>query len=103
MEWYERQLLADGGDRSDPRVSPLLADDLAGVAPALVVTAGFDILRDEGEAYAAKLERAGVRTILRRYDGYAHGFVNMLGLWPGPREALAEIGGMLRAELAPAV
>jgi acetyl esterase len=100
MEWYETQLLTNGGDRGDPRVSPLRATDLSGLAPALIVTAGFDILRDEGEAYAASLKQAGVRTMLRRYPGYAHGFMALLGLWPGPREAIHEIAGVLRAELS---
>jgi acetyl esterase len=100
MDWYEEQLLGPDGDRRDPRVSPLLAADLAGAAPALVVTAGFDPLRDEGEAYAARLRAAGVRTIARRHDGYIHGFMHMLVGGTGPREAVAEIGGVLRAELA---
>ena len=100
MDWYEEQLLGPDGDRRDPRVSPLLAADLAGTAPALVVTAGFDPLRDEGEAYAARLRAAGVRTIARRHDGYIHGFAHMLVGGTGPREAVAEMGGVLRAELA---
>jgi acetyl esterase len=99
MEWYEAHFLAAGGDRRDPRVSPLRADDLSGVAPALVVTAGFDILRDEGEAYAARLRAAGVRTLLRRHPGYAHGFFNALGIEAGARSALAEMAGVLRAAL----
>ncbi len=100
MDWYEEQFLGSEGNRRDPRVSPLYATDLPGVAPALVVTAGFDPLRDEGEAYARKLQEAGVRTILRRFPGYVHGFAAALA-WRGPREALAEIGGVLRAALAP--
>jgi acetyl esterase len=99
MDWYEQQFLGEGGERSDPRASPLLAWDLAGVAPAMVVTAGFDPLRDEGEAYAHKLRDAGTRTILRRHAGYVHGFIHGLALAPGPREALAEMGGVLRAAL----
>jgi acetyl esterase len=100
MDWYEDQLLLGGGARTDPRASPLLAQDLAGLAPAMVVTAGFDPLRDEGEAYAARLRDAGVATILRRHAGYVHGFTHMLTIGPGPREALAEMGGVLRQALA---
>jgi acetyl esterase len=100
MDWYEAHFLGAGDDRSDPRVSPLLADDLAGLPPALVVTAGFDPLRDEGEAYARRLREAGVRTILRRHPSYVHGFIHALALGAGSREALAEMGGVLRATLA---
>jgi acetyl esterase len=100
MDWYEEQFLAPDSDRRDPRASPLLARELGAVAPALVVTAGFDPLRDEGEAYAARLRAAGVRTLLRRHDGYVHGFIHALAGASGPREAVAEIGGVLRAALA---
>jgi acetyl esterase len=99
MDWYEEQFLGPDGDRRDPRVSPLLREELAGTAPALVVTAGFDPLRDEGEAYAHKLGQAGVRTILRRHPGYVHGFTHALNGGAGPREAIAEMGGVLRAAL----
>jgi acetyl esterase len=99
MDWYEEQFFGPDGDRRDPRGSPLLAGDLSGLAPALVVTAGFDPLRDEGEAYARRLREAGVRTLLRRHAGYVHGFINALANGPGPREAIAEMGGVLRAAL----
>jgi acetyl esterase len=99
MEWYEEQFIG-AADRSDVRVSPLLAEDLSGVAPAMIVTAGFDPLRDEGEAYATKLREAGVQTILRRHSGYVHGFTHMYVIGPGPRDAVAEMGGVLRAALA---
>ena len=99
MEWYEEQFLGSDADRSDPRVSPLLAQELGGTAAALVVSAGFDPLRDEGEAYARRLQEAGVRTLLRRHPGYVHGFIHALAAGSGPREALAELGGALRALL----
>jgi acetyl esterase/lipase len=99
MDWYEEQFLGPRGDRRDPRASPLLAGELSAVAPALVVTAGFDPLRDEGEAYAGRLREAGTRTILRRHAGYVHGFIHALSLGSGPREAVAELGGVLRAVL----
>jgi acetyl esterase len=100
MDWYEEQFLGPDADRRDPRVSPLLADLQATVAPALVVTAGFDPLRDEGEAYAGRLREAGVRTLLRRHAGYVHGFTHALIGGTGPREAIAEMGGVVRAALA---
>jgi acetyl esterase len=99
MDWYEEQFLGPEGDRHDPRASPLRASIAGGTAPALVVTAGFDPLRDEGEAYAGKLRDAGVHTLLRRHAGYVHGFTHALINGTGPREAVAEMGGVLRAAL----
>jgi acetyl esterase len=99
MDWYEEQFLGPDGDRHDPRASPLLAGIDGSTAPALVVTAGFDPLRDEGEAYARKLQEAGVRTLLRRHAGYVHGFLHALINGTGPREAIAEMGGVVRAAL----
>jgi acetyl esterase len=100
MDWYELQFFGEDGERRDPRASPLQADDLSGGPPALIVTAGFDPLRDEGEAYARRLREAGVRTLLRRHDGYVHGFMHAFISGAGPREAIAEMGGVLRAALA---
>jgi acetyl esterase len=99
MEWYEENFIG-GHDRADARISPLRADALAGVAPALVVTAGFDVLRDEGEAYARRLRDEGVPAMLRRHSGYVHGFTHLMVGGSGPREAVAEMGGVLRAALA---
>ncbi|MDO5512556.1 alpha/beta hydrolase [Corynebacterium sp.] len=67
--------LEGGADSADPLVSPIKREDLSGLPPALIITAGYDPLRDEGEAYAARLEKAGVPTQLKRYDAANHGFV----------------------------
>ena len=101
-EWYfletrDRRAFAEhyvGGTDvapDDPRVAPLHAPDLAGLPPALVVTASFDLLRDEGEAYADALRRAGVRVELWRVPGLGHGFVNMPGLSRRAREAMVDV------------
>lgn len=99
MDFYERCFAPPGVDRFDPRVSPLRAANLASVAPAIVVTGGFDLLRDEGDAYARRLREAGVATIHRTHDAFVHAFASMLWL-PGSRMAVAEIGGALRALLS---
>jgi acetyl esterase len=83
MEWFFTQYAGHVTD-IDARLSPLLQSNLAGVAPAVVVTAEYDPLRDEGEAYAAALRAAGVRVELRRFDGMVHGFFDM-----GPASAAA--------------
>jgi acetyl esterase len=79
---------AEGAPRGDrARLSPLLAADLSNLPPALVITAGFDMLRDEGEAYAAALAAAGTTTRLLRYPSLGHGFIHMTGVCPAARRA----------------
>ena len=95
MDWYRDHYFA-GHDVADPRVSPLLAVDLADLPPAYVATAGFDPLRDEGEAYARRLADAGGQVALRRHDGLIHAFVNSTGVGRTGREALLEACGALR-------
>jgi acetyl esterase len=98
MEWFRGHYLPDPSRYGDVRASPLLADDLAGLPPAVVVTAGFDPLRDEGDAYAAKLEAAGVRVIHRCYDDMVHGFFGM-GVLPGGMATATEICAAMGALL----
>lgn len=90
MDWYRGHYLASESAALDPRASPLLAPDLRGLPPAIVLTAGFDVLRDEGEAYARRMEEAGVRVRLRRHAGQVHGFSNATGVSRGARAAMRE-------------
>ncbi|KPN16229.1 alpha/beta hydrolase [Arthrobacter sp. Edens01] len=88
--------LDSGADPADPLVSPIKRKDLAGLPPALVITAEFDPLRDEGELYAERLRSAGVETVLSRYDGANHGFVANFSWIPEFYAALEEAGRFLR-------
>ena len=88
---FGRHYLATVPRSGDARQSPLLASDLSNLPPALVITAGFDILRDEGEAYAQALASAGTVTRTRKYPGLGHGFVHMTGICPAARRAVVDI------------
>ena len=92
MVWFSENY-APGGDYLDPRLSPLRGS-LAALPPAVIVTAEFDPLRDEGEAYAAALTEAGVSVVSRRYDGMIHGFMDMGAFSPAARTALADTIGL---------
>lgn len=100
MRWFWDHYVPDAARRHDPYVAPLRAEKLAGLAPATVVTAEYDPLRDEGEAYAERLREAGVPTTLTRYDGQIHGFVSLYEVFDQGKAALAEIATALRAALA---
>ncbi len=98
MDWYTDNYLGTARTHAgDPRASPLVAEDLSGLAPAFVVTAAFDPLRDEGEAYARALQQAGTPVTLRRFPGFIHGFINAAGVSRTARDALLEIAGVTRA------
>lgn len=101
MDWFENAYLDGSGiDITDPRVSPLLADDLSGLSPALVVTAGFDPLRDEGDQYAAKLRESGVAVDHRPMPSMIHAFLNLNVLGGAVSRANSEMISALRAHLA---
>lgn len=103
MHWFWDQYTTDPDERAQVTASPLRAglDELAGLPPALVITGEADVLRDEGEAYAAKLRQAGVPTVSTRYQGVIHDFVmiNSMHDMPPARAAVAQAVAVLRAEL----
>lgn len=99
MEWFWDHYLASPADGDNPYASPLRASDLSGLPPAMVVTAEYDPLRDEGAAYADRLQEAGVKVTASRYDGVVHGFFWMGGVLAGGRAVLAEMADQLRAQL----
>ena len=92
MRWFRDHYAPDAEDWLDWRASPLLAEDLAGLPPAFVLTAGFDPLTDEGQAYAARLREAGVDVHDRPWPGQFHGFLSMIGLIPEAYAAAEELG-----------
>ncbi|MET0189226.1 MAG: alpha/beta hydrolase, partial [Pseudonocardia sediminis] len=99
MEWFTGFYQSGPDDGMDPRMSPLRAKDLSGLPPALVVTAEFDPLRDQGAAYAAKLTEAGVAAEHLPVDGLFHGFIQMAGVLDPAREVLDHSAKALRAAL----
>jgi acetyl esterase len=99
MDWFMDSYLGDDVDRRLPTLSPLFAEDLTGLPPALVITAEFDPLRDEGEAYGARLEAAGVDVRVARYDGMIHGFVTLDGIVDGGAQAVDECVAALQKAL----
>jgi acetyl esterase len=90
MDWFYGHYTGDGADPADPRLSPLRAPDLSGLPPAVIVTAQYDPLRDEGEAYGAALQAAGGTAEVRRFDGLIHGFFDMAGVSPAAQRAVSE-------------
>lgn len=101
MRWYWDQYLPDPATWSDPIASPLRQDSLSGVAPALVQIAYHDPLRDEGRAYAEKLQQDGVATVHQEYADLSHGYLNVIGLIPSGMPPLDDIGTLVRARFTP--
>jgi acetyl esterase len=98
--WFWKQYLADGSQAAHPHAAPLLAPDLRGLPPALVITAEYDVLRDEGERYVERLLAAGVPARLARYDGVNHRFAELLGILDQASQARDEMCAWLREVLA---
>jgi acetyl esterase len=99
MAWYWDHYVPDRVRRADPDAAPLRAENLAGLPPAVVVTAEYDVLRDEGEAYARRLTEAGVAVRLLRYDGMIHGFLRRHHLLDRGKAVLADVAQALRDTL----
>lgn len=100
MEWFWDHYLTTAEDGKDPLASPLQAGDLSGLPRAFVLTAEFDPLRDEGEAYAARLREAGVQVSHKRFDGQIHAFFQMLGVFPAATEAIGDAAVELKSAFA---
>jgi acetyl esterase/lipase len=96
LAWFAGHYIGPQDNPDDPRLSPLEAKDFSGLAPAVVVTAGFDPLVDQGEAYARKLKAAGGHVIYRCYDALSHAFTAMTGAVPCADVACREIAGLVR-------
>jgi len=102
MRWFIEHYLASSPESADDwRATPMLAPDLAGLPPALVLTAEFDPLRDEGEAYAEALRAAGNQVDVKRYDGMTHMFFQLGGVLDVARDAIAETAAALKRALHP--
>ncbi|MEL6827010.1 MAG: alpha/beta hydrolase [Pseudomonadota bacterium] len=96
MQWFMQQYLPEEFDRADVLLSPAQEARLEGLPPAIIATAGFDPLVDDGAAYAKKLEAAGVEVRFKCYDSLAHGFTAFTAVVPAAREACLEVAGMVR-------
>jgi acetyl esterase len=101
IAWFQGHYLTGGADPRHPRVSPIYTDaaTMAAAPPALVITAEFDPLRDEGEAYAGRLREAGVAVEHIRYDGQIHAFFAMPGAIPAAKDAMDRVAAALRRAL----
>ncbi|SMH30896.1 alpha/beta hydrolase [Mesorhizobium australicum] len=100
MRWFFKHY-APSNLWASPDISPLKSNNLADMPPAIIATAEYDVLCDEGEAYAQKLRDAGVPVTLRRLDGLAHGFVRLHNLFDAPMDELRKVAAEIRATRAP--
>jgi len=96
MKWFWNHFIENEDQANDPYVSPLRAENLSDLPPALIITAEYDPLRDEGESYGKRLQQAGVNVTMSRYPGVIHAFIRMTARLDKAKEALAEVAGALR-------
>jgi len=99
MDWFTAQYTASAADARSPYASPMNAEDVQGLPPAMVITGECDPLRDQGEAYAHKLRKAGVPVELKRYEGMIHPFFSLGGIVDEARTAMADAGSALQQAL----
>lgn len=99
MAWFWDHYVPNPADRNHPEASPLRADDLSGVAPALLLTAAHDVLRDEGVAYAERLQEAGVDVEYHDWPGQMHGFIGFANVLPASNEVIELIAQSIRDEV----
>jgi len=103
MDWFTESYLPSREAGFEPSASPMNATDFRGLPPAMVITAECDPLRDQGEAYARKLQSAGIPVELKRYEGMIHPFFSLAGVIDTGKTAIADAGSALRAALGTAV
>ena len=102
MEWFFHHYLTHPGEAVDERAAPLRATDFAGLPPAHIITAEYDVLRDEGRLYAERLAAEGVPVVYRDWPGMIHGFCGYAGILPQAEDALASCGSWLAEQFAKA-
>ncbi len=102
LDWILTQYITDPSEARDPRVAPILASDFSGLPPAFLITAGYEIMRDDAEHYGELLRAAGVPVDLHRYESTIHPFLNLAGVIDAGREAIDECALKLREALVAA-
>jgi acetyl esterase len=100
MAWFYTHYLPDEADWENPEAAPLRTEDLSGLAPAIVVIAEYDPLRDDGTRYAERLAQAGVDVTVLTYDDQAHGFFSFVNAFPTGNKAVAAVGAAVREMIA---